>query len=181
MMMSKNEYRSESTDGLQCADSIESPCLEDEVSQGESLVKLQAKVLDKLAGYLATRDHSEKELREKLSRKFNTNLVDWALQEAHRQNWISPPEELSERVALMLHQKRKGINYIQKYLANKGLPLVKRQLELELRKCRSLLNNKFHEFEDFSFEDRAKAYKYLQYRGFDDETIKKAIYESQRD
>lgn len=133
--------------------------------------------INKLMDYLARRDHSEKELREKLSKNFSPDEVERAIRHAYEHNWMSPPEELAERVKLSLHRKKKGQIYINRYLQEKGLPQVSRDHEVELEKAREVLEMKFGKTGNFSFEERKKAYKYLSYRGFEHDVIKKVTYE----
>lgn len=148
------------------------------------LSEVENKALDKLAYYLARRDHSERELRDKLSRKFSPEVVKKALEAARERKWIIPAEVLAQRVAESLHRKRKGILYINRYLQKKGLPPVARDLDLELSKGLEWLKLKFRgsgEGEKLSFDEIRKAHRFLVNRGFDDETIKKATHEFKTD
>lgn len=129
----------------------------------------------KLADYLGRRDHSEKELREKLGRRFAFDVVEQVIQEAKDRGWILKEDVLAEKIAQLLHSKRKSWSYIHQYLKKKGLPAVAKDPTIELQKAHELLELKFHKITNFSFEERQKAYTYLGYRGFDFDTIRKAV------
>ncbi len=71
--------------------------------------------------YLARRDHSEKELRTKLQRcDFSQEEIEKALDFAKNNNWLPKSEELSEKVAQQLHQKKKRYGLHQYVLGRKG-------------------------------------------------------------
>ena len=127
--------------------------------------------------FLAARDHSERELRKKLSRRFESETIDITINYLSEAGWLRAPEELSERVSNSLHRKNKGIQYINRFLAQKGLPAVDRDSEIELEKCRALLQKKFAKHDKLSYEEKKKAFRYLAYRGFDEDTIRKAVFE----
>jgi regulatory protein len=134
-----------------------------------------AMAIDKLARYLARRDHSELELQEKLTRDFMPDTVGKALSCARERKWLSDPTELAERVAVNLGAKRKGQLYIQNYLRRKGLPVVKADEGQELNKARELVEMRFDRQLDFTLKQ--KAYRFLANRGFEDQIIKKVLYE----
>jgi len=137
------------------------------------------KALDKLSLYLAKRAHSERELRQKLRKNFDSDSIDWALQAARDQEWMPDPNELSQRTGEMLHRKNKGINFINQYLSQKGLPPVSANPELELDKARVALSKKFSLESKMSFPERRKAYSFLSQRGFNGETIGKLLNENE--
>ncbi|MCB0422806.1 MAG: regulatory protein RecX [Bdellovibrionales bacterium] len=132
--------------------------------------------LYKLADYLARRDHSAQELRSKLLRKFTTDAVQWALKEATEQGWMSPPEELAERVALSLQRKKKGAKYIQRYLAEKGLPKVPVSTDSEKKNALTLLEEKFGPPSQLTYEEKQKAFNFLYRRGFEDVIIRHVLF-----
>ncbi|MCB0365950.1 MAG: RecX family transcriptional regulator [Bdellovibrionaceae bacterium] len=137
-----------------------------------------AMAMDKLVRFLARRDHSELELQEKLGKSFTQEVVDRAIETARERKWLPDPQELAERVASALGAKRKGQLYIQNYLRKKGLPPVPRQEEQELEKARDLLKSRFDCFDNWlDHEMKQKAYRYLANRGFEDQIIKKVLYE----
>ena len=123
--------------------------------------------INTLADYLARRDHSEKELREKLQRlSFTMDEIESAMNAAKRQNWLLPPEELSQKVAQQLRQKKKGTLYIQNYLRQKGLPSVICDEGEELARALEIVD---------SISNRDKAARMLHNRGFTSSIIAQVI------
>ncbi len=128
--------------------------------------------LDKIAYYLGARDHSEKELIEKLRKKdFTEPEIKAALLKAKHHNWIADPEELSIKTTKALYRRRKGHYYIQRFLKKKGLPPTKRLPEEEVDNAMSLVTNnrKFKNLEPY--ELRKKVFLFLSNRGYDRSTI----------
>jgi len=146
---------------------------EDNLDQMEMI-----KAYDKMAYYLGARDHSLKELHVKLSKNFSQSIVNATLSKAIDHGLITSPQELAEKTAQMLHGKKKGYYYIKNYLRKKGLPEVKREEEIEFDKAYAIVNNHFSEGEPLTHEQKQKAIRLLNNRGFDSETIKKVIYEN---
>lgn len=143
---------------------------------------------------IAKRDHSEKELQQKLSRvkKWDnkkerlysdeeiTSVISWA-----RENrWLQDSSYLSERWAEALTKKKKGIKYINAYLNRKGLPAVSKNQEVEVEKAVLLLQKKMQsktyqkaiaEAGKLDRNIKLKLTRFLMSRGFDQETISKAF------
>ena len=122
---------------------------------------------------LARRDHSEKELRNKLKiREFSDQEITRAIEFAREKSWLpnneSQNEQFSLRMAQGLHRKNKGILYINDYLKKKGLPHIKKDSELELDKALSVLENK-------KLKEKMKIGRFLMSRGFDSETVRQAL------
>lgn len=134
---------------------------------------------------LARREHSEKELRTKLSVKFGPQDVELAIQHGKNKGWIANNEatlnSLSEETANGLHRKGKGILFINEYLREKGLPEVSADSRVELEKALALVKNKKLNFEGLedteSQKVKAKMARLLASRGFDNEVIGKVIHE----
>lgn len=144
---------------------------------GELRLKAKRKMMD----MIARRDHSEKELRQKLSTRFadedeGLEAVEEAIQYAKDHKWLGDPADLAQRLAEMLHRRHKGIVYINNYLREKGLPSVETDRDLELEKALDLVKNKYHETE-FDRAAKARVARFLASRGFDGETVRKVIYE----
>ena len=79
--------------------------------------------IDVVARFLARRDYSEYELRQRLQQKdYSAEEIDAAMEEAIQRRWLLPPEELATRVARELHAKGKSYRYIANYLTSKKLP-----------------------------------------------------------
>lgn len=125
---------------------------------------------------LARRDHSERELRQKLSKHFSTELIDQAIEHFKERGWLPNTQEqtleLSQKVAGSLHRKKKGLLYINQYLQQKGLPPIAMDESLELEKANALVKNKLAKA-----QDRDKLGRFLKSRGFDNSTIRKVIYQ----
>jgi regulatory protein len=135
---------------------------------------------DKLMDYLARRDHSELELKQKLRKKgdYTAEEIDEALEWARRHKWLPEPEVISQKVADTLHRKYKGIHFINQYLREKGLPTVGRNDELELEKARHLINNKASSRKrSEKATAKHKMARFLVSRGFDGAIIRKVIHE----
>ncbi len=129
----------------------------------------------KAMDYLARRDHSEKELIEKLSRFFEHEEIEAALTEMKQRGWLLPPEELAAKVTENLHSKNKGYLYIQNFLRKKGLPSTDRDPHREIDKARALIETKSKDS-----QDRKKTVSLLKNRGFDTETISRVLNEIHR-
>ena len=138
----------------------------------------------KVMDLVATRDHSEKELRTKLRTYFRRNIlyrkrlaqkhgkeytedtpenqaeiteaIDLAIEFARDHKWLGDPEVLAGKMAGMLHRKNKGISYINNYLKGKGLPPITGDRDLELEKALALVKNKFSDFSKLPFGEKRK-------------------------
>lgn len=133
------------------------------------------KALDLLTRYLAQRDHSERELRTKLSRRFEDEIIEDVLASAHEHGWLRPPEELASSATEAWNRSHKSHRYIQEQLRRKGLPATPMDEDVEREKVLYHLQKKFGAKPRLSYEDRTKAYRFLKYRGFDDGIIYKVI------
>lgn len=138
---------------------------------------------------LARRDHSEKELRQKLKRaKFSPEEIDKAIQYGKENNWLPDTAEkalgLSDRTADSLHRKKKGILFINSYLAEKGLPEVQSNPDLELEKALNLIENKYSFSDQLDREEKeklkSKIGRFLISRGFETSIVRKVLYEKLR-
>lgn len=134
---------------------------------------------DSLTRYLALRDHSKFELKRKLARKYEAAIVEKVLAWAEEHSLLAEEGQLSRRMKEQLDRKLKSHRMIQANLRNKGLGPQPENRDVELEKMRTLLRRRFHFENKLSFEDRAKAYRYLKFRGFNDSLIKQVIHEEQ--
>lgn len=139
--------------------------------------RLRKSARDKIMDYLARRIHSELELRQKLAEHYSPAEVDDAIQYATDNNWLLPPAEISERVKIELERKNKGANFINRYLREKGLPPIARETDDEIQRARKLAASCSDHAPPFEFTEQKKIFRYLQNRGFEDEIIRKVIYE----
>ena len=137
--------------------------------------------LNKLADYLSRKDHSVLELKTKLGQTFEPDEIEWAIDEAQKQNWLSDPEDLAKRVALSLQRKRKGILHVNSYLDKKGLPSIDLDWDIDYKNAQSLLFDKFGEKSSFSDEEKQKAYRYLNHRGYNEEIIHSVVSDGTRE
>ena len=122
------------------------------------MTEQQKQALDKLTVYLAQRDHSPLELRTKLAKRFELEDINFALNEANERGWMKPPEELSEQVARQLHEKCKGIVYINNYLKKKGLPEVYSDEDTEMQKALLLKESKLKGQSPKDYDDKTHLY-----------------------
>lgn len=145
---------------------------------------LTTEVRKKMMDLLARREHSEHELREKLEAHFCQNedgdekaseAIDAALQHARLKNWLPDPQELAMEVAEQLRRKGKGAAYINQYLEQKGLPFVSSSDENELEKAQELVKTKYRDISDEKTKHQAA--RFLASRGFDEEIVRKVVYE----
>lgn len=134
--------------------------------------------------YLAKRDHSEKELKQKLRRlkdfqdrkkaRYSPDEIDQAVAWAKDNQWLKPSEQLAESVAHSLHTKGKGIRYVNAYLRQKGLPVQAADDELELEKAKKLLHRKLlHKTLDSNLI--LKLTRFLISRGFPANIVSQAL------
>ena len=138
---------------------------------------------------LARRDHSEKEIRQKLSRyEFKTEDIEAAIAYGKKNNWLpddlESASQLSEKTAKTLHRKKKGAIYINQYLQEIGLPKVQTNSELELEKALELVKNKYliPEDADRELKEKIKARigRFLISRGFEMSIVRKVVFEKMR-
>lgn len=128
---------------------------------------------NKMMDFLARRDHSERELKQKLRQyDFSPEEIDRALTFAKEKGWLPATEDgdlvLSKKMAQGLHRRNKGILYINHYLEKKGLPALKAEPELEIEKAVQCLQNKRR-------TDKQKQMRFLLSRGFQMEVIRKVV------
>lgn len=135
------------------------------------------RALAAITWYLAKRDHSEKELREKMRERHTPEAIQSALDEARERGWLARPEDLAQRVADALSRRQKSAGYIQGYLRKKGLPQAQLDDQTELEKAQHLLQTKLRKTANLTHEERVKAFRWLKSRGFGDKIIRRAIYE----
>ncbi len=92
---------------------------------------------------LSRRDHSEKELIQKLLiREFPTEEIEKTILYAREHDLIGESTKLTENMAQSLHRRKKGIRKINSVLHQKGLPQIKPDLEIELEKALALVKSK---------------------------------------
>ena len=140
---------------------------------------IDQKIILKLQTYLSKRPHSEYELTCKLRKHFPVQYIEKALKSARSHNWLSSPQELSQQLTEELNRKKKGWLLIQKALKQKKLPLVSKNESVEEQKARWWVLKKLNASNTISYEMTQKIYRFLTNRGFEEDIIKKVMYEYQ--
>jgi regulatory protein len=130
---------------------------------------------NKMMDYLARRDHSEKELRQKLKERYSPEEINRAIEYAYENKWIPEGPVLSQKAARTLSDKGKGIRFINQYLKQKGLPPVATDHELEFEKALDIIRKKLRSERKARPEEKAKLTRFLLSRGFSGEVIRKAL------
>ncbi len=134
-----------------------------------NLAEAQKKLMD----FVAQRDHSEKELRKKLSSRCDSETLEKAICWAKAQNWIPSAEKLKTQVSAQLSRRGKGQNKINHKLKELGLDPVKIDFKTELEKARKLVQTKWvsEDFDGLSFLEaqklKAKIARFLINRGYE--------------
>jgi regulatory protein len=158
-------------------------------SPSERPKRMPRSARNKMMDYLARRDHSELELKQKLKKHlFTETEIEKALTYGRENGWLPNTEEqklqFAERVSAFLHRKNKGTRYINKFLKQKGLPAVKSNSDQELEKALDLVQSKFkkslsvfHTIKENAERKNviAKIGRFLISRGYQTETINLAI------
>lgn len=126
-------------------------------------------ILHKIADYLARRDHSPKEILDKLERKklYSQEEILLGLQKAQEAGWFLPDEELALKVHAYLVRKGKSHKYIEQYLKTKGLPPTAFDRQEEVQTIRRHLEKKFQTFSNLEYDDKQKVLRSLAQKGFD--------------
>lgn len=137
---------------------------------------LWVKVMD----LLACRDHSEKELMEKLKDHYPLKDIQQTIVEMRTRGWILPPLELSRKIYENLNRKNKSHLFIRHFLEKKGLPPVPKDEDLELQKARAVLTRNSRKMGVRNKEQMKgkQVVSLLKNRGFDTETIGKVFHEA---
>lgn len=142
-----------------------------------TLVEAKRKLMD----LVARRDHSVKELRQKLLQRCEPEIVDQVLQWAEQQNWLAPPEKIKNQIAEQLSRRGKGIRKINQKLKELGLDSVRADLEDEFEKAKRLVGAKWTttDFKGLDFKEaqklKAKVMRFLAARGFESAVISKIL------
>lgn len=153
------------------------------------MAKPKATARNKMMDYLARRDHSVLEIRQKLKGKFEQTEIDAAIDYGKSHGWLpnsaAAELQLAEKAANELHRRKKGALYINNFLLKKGLPGVETDFSIEFNKALELVNNKLEITLECSRLERvqlkAKIGRFLSSRGFEMNIImsvvRKVLYE----
>ncbi|MBX3018269.1 MAG: regulatory protein RecX [Bdellovibrionaceae bacterium] len=134
----------------------------------------------KILDMVARRDHSPLEVKRKLSRKFTPEEVESAIAWAIENRWLPDSDETlkvyAEKWRSGLDRRKKGIRWMNQKLGTLGLPKIEADPETELEKARALVSRKLGT-QAPTREVKAKLQRFLLSRGFEGETIRKALAE----
>jgi|GEM_PF-890336 len=131
----------------------------------------------KLMDFVARRDHTEKELRKKLSLRCEAGIVNKALHWAQEQKWLVPPDKLKTQFAKQLARRGKGIRKINQKLKELGLEAVKSDKSVELVKAKKLVLAKWSadDFAGLDYKEsqklKARIMRFLITRGYETDII----------
>ena len=140
---------------------------------------------------LAQRDHSEDELRQKLAqRDYPQALIDQAIERMKEYRYLDD-ERAARSMARMLIGQRWGPYQVKAKLKAKGfdegeIAQALQELVEEdtwLQAARERLASKFREEQGQGRMDdatRGRAYRHLQHRGFDGDTVRRALSDFER-
>lgn len=131
----------------------------------------------KVMDLLSRRDHSELELRTKLSAHYSDEEIEEAIEHARTQKWLTKEEDLVAKITEELNRKERGILVINQKLEEKGLPPVKADPDHELEKARHLAKTKWSRLEKPEESDRDSIARFLTSRGFEESIVRKVVYE----
>jgi len=143
------------------------------------------KCLEKAIDYLSRRDHSTKELSDKLNKKhFEKELIEKTLAWLTERGYLRPPKELSQLFADQLFKKGKGRHYISQYLKKRGLPPPEdldheAELQSALELAHKIAKQKNLQIQNKELDrlTREKIGRKLMSRGFPLDIVRKVIYE----
>lgn len=135
------------------------------------------KAFDRVMYYLSQRDHSVKELTQKLARYHEKDEIEAAIQKADEYGYLADPKVISQRLAGQLARKGKGQRYINNYLKNKGLPIAEVAEEEELQTGRGLVERNLKFSPPYDLKQKQKIFRYLSNRGFRSAIVKLIINE----
>lgn len=133
------------------------------------------RALEALTRYLSVRDHSRFELQTKLERRFESDVVEEVLDHAAKKRLLLKEEDVADNLVAALARKYKSERFIRTELEKRRLPVPQLPpAEQDLEKMRILLKRRFG-VQPLSLEEQAKAYRFLKYRGFEEQAIKQVL------
>ncbi|MGZ3690350.1 MAG: regulatory protein RecX [Pseudobdellovibrio sp.] len=131
----------------------------------------------KLMDFVARREYSEKELREKLSVLISPEMLDQVIRWGYEKKWLSSPRELQTDWSERLSKRGQGVKKINQKLESLGLETLKSDFEQELQKARKFVSTKWSsvDFQNIDLTEsrklRAKVVRFLSSRGYEAEVI----------
>ena len=132
---------------------------------------------DRLVRLLARRDYLERELIPRLEAHVPPPLLEDILNEARARGLIPTDDAVAARLCETYEVRLKSARYIADQLSRRGLtPLPRADFdENELAKARELIMRKFGDPLSLSTDERARAFRFLNYRGFEDRFIRRVF------
>lgn len=121
---------------------------------------------DRLVGYLSRRDHTIRELRQKLSKYHEPSEIIAALEKADEIKILPDHKKMSLQLAQQLLRKGRGQRYISAYLKKKGLPLSLPDEDEELKRAKQIVFHTLRLEPPFTLAQKQKIFRYLSNRGF---------------
>lgn len=132
-----------------------------------------------LLRWIAVRDHTPKEIRQKMQDKFEVQVIEdvitWAGNKGLLPNDAASQILRSQEISENLGRKGKGQDFINKKLEALGLPVPHVNPELELEKARALVETKFSGIDLEDPTQKAKAFRFLMGRGFNPDTVQQVL------
>lgn len=129
---------------------------------------------------LARRDHSELEIRRKMTDRFEADVIDLIVGELKDRGWLpnslEQEQNLATRFASTLHRRNKSQWWINQKLKSIGLPSVDLQEDLELEKALQLAARKLRG-NQVTRETVPVVARTLKSRGYSSNIIQKVITE----
>lgn len=129
----------------------------------------------------ARRDHSLKEIRDKLKRRTDPDTLKQALDWAEEQKWLPSEAKMQEQVAKIMSGRKKGQNALNLKLKQMGLKPVRLNADEELEIALRALESRFKSdilkglaFKDFQ-KEKARTLRFLLGKGFSPMIIQKAV------
>jgi regulatory protein len=139
------------------------------------------KIYDHAVRFLARREHSAKELLEKLLTKgYLLSDIQETIARLQAENLQSETRFIESRIRARISQG-KGPRWLLEELQEHGFPTHQIKLFLEQAEvcwftlAAQVREQRFGSALPDNFPDKAKQMRFLQYRGFDSEQIKKAM------
>ncbi len=135
----------------------------------------------KIMDLMARRDHSAREIQNKLKRRAEPDTLKAALAWAEEQSWIPSEEKLQDQVTRAMSVRKKGQNALNLKLQQLGLKPVRLNADVELEIALRALESRFKsdilkglDFKEFQ-KQKAKTMRFLLSKGFSSSVIQKAV------
>ena len=133
------------------------------------------KAFDRLQLIIAKRDHSVKELTDKLSRHHEMDEINDAIALADEYGWMKKPEDLAEAWKRVATRKKRGNLWLKNEMIKKGLPTHKMDPEEEIAVARELVLGKFGEA-PWEQKVQGRIARFLTSRGFNFSIVSDIIF-----